>query len=73
MVVVPVSLYQEKGSAPAAACITDGEVEVEGMLDAREGVNDADLPGGVLLASGDGEGEGDGVDWVPDDGFGQSQ
>ena len=32
-----------------------------------------DLPGGVPLALGDGEGEGDGVDWVPADGLGQSQ
>ena len=35
-------------------------------------MNEADLPGGVLLALRDVEGEGDGVDWVPDDGFGQS-
>ena len=40
------------------------------MLKEWVGDKDADLPGGVILASGEGEGEGDGVGWALDDELG---
>ena len=70
MVIVPTSLVQEKGCAPAVACIIEGENDVEGMLKEWEWEDDADLPGSVILASGEGEGEGEGVGWALDDELG---
>ena len=40
------------------------------MLKEWVGDDDANLPGGVILASGEGEGEGDSVGWALDDELG---